>query len=284
MSKEALVEACSSTAKLDLYLSEKGHNHNVYKTYSSLERIQSWIDSDYLYLDDGAHWNDVHDRHTFNHPGSDVKHFGRCFSFSISESVAMWMLYGGMDKKGAMLELKKSAMQSLVSQTRNNQITLGQWVDRSFVPVVTLEPGQFDITLKDILYAGTQEAGTMYIKRSDEAYANAPSSIVSKLPHSVKSAAWSYENECRLILSVSNNILSSYSNVTSAQIPLMGLLQDSKRVTVYCAPNFSGTHPYKPSNLLGNIDWDLCRDCSKLDKLNQELHDLRIRAHEYSTV
>ena len=61
-----LKNSCSSANDLNRYLSAKAQNHTYYKTYTTADRVRSWIDSDCFYLDDGSRWNDIHDRETFN--------------------------------------------------------------------------------------------------------------------------------------------------------------------------------------------------------------------------
>lgn len=254
-----LKNSCSSANDLDRYLSAKAQNHTYYKTYTTADRVRSWMDSDCFYLDDGSRWNDIHDRETFNSQQSSVKRFGRCFSFSRSESVAMWMLYGGMKKKGTMLEFTKSAMKDLIKNT--SFVELGNWVDGVFIKAMTLQQGQFDLTLKDILYADHHDSNATYIRRSTESYKDASPAVVKQLQHCVKSVAWSYENECRLILTVSKNLLPEVQAVTSVRVPLAGLLKDTDRVRIYCSPNFKGEKPYRTSKISDEVDWDLCYGC-----------------------
>lgn len=259
---------------LDDYLVEKARWHNCYKTYSTLERIQSWKDSDCFYLDDGRRWNDRHDREMFNNEKSKVKRFGRCFSFSVNESVAMWMLYGGMNKNGAMLEFKRSAMRELIENT--NVVELGNWENGEFKVVRKLNEGQFDLELKDIIYRDeiskserdVDDFGVYYIRRSDEVCKRAPGYAINALDHCVKAAAWSYENECRLILSVNKAAVPEAIHASSVRIPLHNMLSgtnnkntDKDKVKIYCSPNFAGEKPYLESALAGGIDWDLCAGC-----------------------
>lgn len=259
MGDRKLKNVCYSTQSLEMYLSEKARTHKCYKTYTVSDRIQSWIDSDCFYLDDGSRWNDIHDRETFNYPQNNIKCFGRCFSFSTSESVAMWMLYGGTQKDGAMLEFSQKAMSDLIKDTAH--VELGRWVDNNFVSEITLQKGQFDLTLQDILYVGELDAASAYIRRSDESCKDAPASVIRQLSQCVKSVAWSYENECRLILTVNKDLLPQGSAITSVRVPLNGLLNTDK-VRIYCSPNFRGKKVYRTSKLSGEIDWDLCYRCT----------------------
>ena len=260
MEERNIKNVCDTVQSLEMYLTTKAQNHNYYKTYTVSNRVQSWIAADCFYLDDGSRWNDIHDRETFNHPKSNVKRFGRCFSFSKSESVAMWMLYGGMQKSGAMLEFTKKGMRELISNT--TYVELGNWVNNEFVNVITLQAGQFDLTLKDILYTGEFTSDTIYIRRSDEANKAAPIDVIKQLQYCVKSVAWSYENECRLILTVDKRIIPDVINATSVRNPLKGLLKDKSKTRIYCSPNYRGEKSFSESKISEEVDWDLCYGCN----------------------
>ena len=260
MGERNIKNTCNTVQSLDMYLAAKAQNHNCYKTYTVSHRVQSWIEADCFYLDDGSRWNDIHDRETFNHPQSNVKRFGRCFSFSKSESVAMWMLYGGMQKKGVMLEFTRKGMSELIRNTTH--VELGNWVNNKFVNVITLQNDQFDLTLKDILYTGDFTSDTIYIRRSDESSKEAPIDVIRQLQYCVKSVAWSYENECRLILTVNKSVIPDATNVTSVRIPLKGLLKDTSKTRIYCSPNYQGEKDFGESKISEEVDWDLCNGCN----------------------
>lgn len=267
--KMCLKTSINDSEVLKYYLEEKGKNHNCYKTYSTLERIESWKKSNCFYLDDGSRWNDPSDRDMFNNDNIDVKRFGRCFSFSRNESVAMWMLYGGMTKSGVMLEFKGSAMRELIKKTKS--VEFGNWKNGKFEPVLTLNEGQYLLELKDILYRDKRKSGRFYIRRSDEVCKTAPGFTIRKLDHCVKAAAWSYENECRLVLSVDKRQFPEILNTSSARIHLHDMLKntgkeskDTDKVRIYCSPNFfADDKPYLESNIKDDIDWDLCAGCKK---------------------
>lgn len=256
-----LLDCVDDADRLKNHLTKKGWNHKCFKTYSTLERIQSWVDSNCFYLDDGSRWNDPYDSRMFNNDRSIVKRFGRCFSFSITESVAMWMLYGGMEKKGAMLEFKGAAMRELINKT--SVVELGNWENGEFKIVKALTEGQYVLELKDILYRDKEDADGIYICRAKEVCKKAPVSLINELDHCVKSVAWSYEEECRLILSVNKADVPEVLNASSVRISLHNMLKDPKKTNIYRSPNFTGKKLYQESKLAGGIDWDLCAGCKK---------------------
>lgn len=173
----------------------------------------------------------------------------------------MWMLYGGMEKKGAMLEFTGTAMRELINKT--SVVELGKWENGEFKVIKMLEKGQFILDLKDILYRDKVDSGEFYIRRSDEVCKKAPGLSINELDHCVKSVAWSYENECRLILTVSKADVPEVLEASSVRIHLQGMLNNPNKVNIYCSPNFAGVKPYLESKLAGGIDWDLCAGCKK---------------------
>lgn len=111
---ESLRDCYGDLECLEAYLSTKATNHNSYKHYTRLSTAQKIIESGKLLLTDGSGWNDRCDSEQLNRAAYDKKYFATCFSFSISESVAMWMLYGGTHGDGAMLNLLPKDMSQIM--------------------------------------------------------------------------------------------------------------------------------------------------------------------------
>ncbi len=258
---EKLKYHCHTAKDLDSYLRKKGENHTYYKAYSQMERILPIRDTASLYLDTGESWNDVTDRTTFNPEGAAYKNFGKCFSFSKDENVALWMLYGGMQKRGGMIEFTKQGMASILN---TSHIELGYFHNGSFQKVRDLSRADFDIYITDILYYTKEDEG-MYIKRSNETLKKVSESVVDGLTVNKKVLAWSYENECRLIVTIHDALVPEQCD--AVRISLAGMDLGNSFEKIYCAPNFDGDKPKgtKPSRLSETIDWDLCkgRTCSK---------------------
>ncbi len=93
MQKEKLESACLDSERLEKYLEAKAFNHNCYKTYTTSERVTSWIDKDCFYLSDGSDWNDTVDRNTFNHESYPVKRFIKGETTDTSEFLYRLMIY-----------------------------------------------------------------------------------------------------------------------------------------------------------------------------------------------
>ena len=143
--KVDLMRACLSSSTLINYLEERGINHNNYKVYTREERLSSWKSEGGFFLNDGASWNDIDDRLRLNPKGEKQKRFGTCFSFSRSENVAMWMLYGRMTHTGIMVDFLPTDIKNII---RTETISLGRWISGKFIEEQVLEKGHILCLLK----------------------------------------------------------------------------------------------------------------------------------------
>ena len=250
-----LEKNCDSAEKLEAYLRRKGENHNCYKAYSTLERVTAIRDTKFLYLNNGDGWNDVIDRNNFNYTTNSIVNYGKCFSFSQDESVAMWMLYGGIEKLSGMIDFTKKGMQSILN---TNSISIGYFdSDGKFITEMVLEKEKFDIYITDIVYYKSN-GNRYYINRSDESYNCLSGEVFESLRYCKKTYPWKYENECRLIVSVDRKILTN--NCKLVQINLSGMDLGKSLERVYRGPNYplQDTKNSLPSKLDNTIDWTLC--------------------------
>lgn len=240
------------------YLKDKANRHNSYKHYTTADRIQRIVTGQSILLSRGEGWNDLKGGLQFLDKVDGRVRFGACFSYSISENIAMWMLYGRGGKNGAMLDLTPTMMKSIVAQ---EEFELGHLeTDNAFVhgaTVRTLDDCTF--YLVDVLYCG-ESNGEYTLKRSDERVDH-----IKDLPDShkliVKSYPWSYENEVRLILEVPEQCVPG--NADFARISLK-TDEASLKKRIYVAPNNEGNGlGYCRSRLKGKVDWDICQNCSR---------------------
>lgn len=262
-----LEKNCNTVENLKTYLRQKGKNHNCYKAYSSLDSVVKIRDTKFLYLSNGERWNDVTDRNNFNSDTNSVVNYGKCFSFSQDENVAMWMLYGGIDKLSGMIDFTKKGMQSILN---TESINIGYFDnDRRFKTEIVLKKGDFDIYITDIVYYKSNGNG-YYINRSEESYNCLSAEIFESLRYCKKSYPWKYENECRLIVSVDKKFINSNCNVVQINLNNMDLGKSLERV--YRGPNYplENTQGSLPSKLDNTIDWSLCdgKHCIKVKKEN----------------
>lgn len=260
--KDELQDNCNSVEELTEYLMRKAQNHNNYKYYSPLKRIVDNCKSNSLYLTTGEKWNDITDRTNFNSNLNGATNFGQCFSFSRDESVAMWMLYGGIDKLGGMIDFTKKGMQSIL---RTDKVELGYFEEQTqnFKCLKTIDKSKFKIFLIDIVYY-KKNGKYYYISRYDEKFATLSEQVFAKLNFCKKVNAWKYENECRLIVSVNTEELLNKCNV--ARIDLSNLDLGKSLERLYHAPNYpkqKNTYGSKESELGESLDWSICENCKK---------------------
>ncbi len=248
---------CKSSETLTEYLKHKAENHNHFKHYAPMCRVLSICEKKALCLNTGSAWNDTKDRSRFNGSMETVVNFGKCFSYSSEENVAMWMLYGGINGNGGMIDFTKKGMHSIL---HTKTVDLGTFVNGEFVKFGELQAPNFQIYLTDIVYYSIQ-GKKCCVSRSDEQAKNVALEVVQSMGPQAKVFPWRYENECRLIVSVAQGLLPK--NCDCIRIPLDDLSLGKSLQRIYTAPNYKGTVPPQsiPSKLAGEINWDLCQNC-----------------------
>lgn len=244
-----------SAQEMIKYLRRKAENHNHYKSYGSLEGILKIKNNKVLYLNDGKEWNDVLDSENFNSDDSVYKNFGKCFSFSQEESVAMWMLYGGINNMGGMIDFTRKGMHNILEIETVNVGKLDE--SKGFISLFELGKNQFEIYMTDVIYY-KQNDKSYYIKRADESVKNLSSDIFDSLDVCKKSYPWQYENECRLIVKIRREFLDE--DVTHIKIDLSQMDLGKSFERIYRNPNYPtiDSDDTLPSKLTGTINWSLC--------------------------
>jgi hypothetical protein len=257
------------------YLQEKASNHHSYKMYNQIDVVNSTIDNKALYLSTGNDWNDVVDRNNFNNDKLTMLNFGRCFSYSTTESVAMWMLYGGMKHKGAMIDFDKSSISEILRNTK--QIRVGFFENKEFHSLRELTKQEFEIELIDVVYVEKKDSDVIIRRTKDDVWKLTDFKDFGKRIQNNekytfihKSKAWDYEQECRLIISIRKDILlgvDDYDKINKVEINLQNInLKNTRRIY---APNISEDEYKKdpefakafPSALRKEVNWDLCNGC-----------------------
>lgn len=253
--EKTLYNNSKSVEKLSKYLREKAENHNCYKCYSSLKRIVKIRDDKSLYISKPDKWNDITDRDDFN-TEKDTEFFCKCFSFSREESVAMWMLYGGIDNEGGMIDFTKKAMKNILNTP---QVILGYFKDDVFHEMSTVSKEDFNIFLTDVIYY-KKNKNNYYIRRSDEMFPNISESVFNALKCCKKVYSWQYENECRLIVTVKKHLVNTVCDTIKIDLSNMDLGKSFEQI--YYSPNYplEDKISCEPSKLFGTVDWSLCND------------------------
>jgi len=254
------------------YSQERAVRHNRYRHYSQLDRIEMIANNGYIYLSDGRKWNDTNDRERFNPADLQGHRYGICFSWSPSENIAMWMLYGGMDNKGAALELSRS---SFLKLGEASSVELGRFVDgKGFVSEKTLDKSSFSFEYYDVIYSDeVTNDRTVKLRHADDA-PSIPGDIYSHITEQnspmlkpyLKKYPWHYEEETRFVVSVHDGV--SCIDFPFARVPL-AMSSDILRKGIILSPTFVGDRKdYPNSALFGEVDWDLCKGCKKRQSID----------------
>lgn len=248
----------NSSTDLQNYLVETALRHSYFKYYAKSNYIDSIIEYNSIFLSTGQSWNDKKDAKAFTTQDKNYTRFGVCLSFSRSESVAMWMLYSGND--GKMIDYSKEAIKSILSAS---EVELGYFINNDFKTENTINSNDFLINMLDIIYYGEpsdEDEHSFYVKRSDEVCKNFPAMFLDNIPPIKKTVSWSYENECRIILSVNSNLITDKITTAKIEFPENTVEKLIKNNRIYDSPN-AKNQKFANSKLKDKINWDLCKDC-----------------------
>jgi hypothetical protein len=268
--KDTLKSSCWFPQELEEYLKWRGQRHDCYKAYSKVDRVKFWLKEESVFLSRGSKWNDTVDRKALNSSTPNEEHYALCLSFSEQESVAMWMLYGGIRNEGAMVDFTNAAMRQILAF--KEKIELGNWENGKFKPCQTIDPGDYSLKITDVLYVADskKDENAYRVRRGIEVCEKAKKTIVDSTNCVKKAYPWNYENECRLILSVDRSHIKT-KDAAVAKIHIKGLYDSVKKGNrIYQSPNCAVENQFRKSVMDGKIEWDLCRDCAKVHNQNRE--------------
>lgn len=246
-----------NVVELKKYISDKAKNHKNFKYYSKSERISNILKNHSIYLSNGKNWNDKIDKEQFNNKNNKYVNFGLCLSFSKTENVAMWMLYSGND--GCMIDYSPKTINAILEA---QQIKLGCFDKKSnnFECMQELKKGDYEISSFDIIYySDAKDVHKYYVKRSEETNKEFPRDLINQLSYQKKGLAWSYENECRIVVSVKREIISD-PKIDTVSIEFPEEFVSGLKCRTYDSPN-AVVKKYEDSSLKTKINWDLCREC-----------------------
>lgn len=245
------------------FLADRGGMHREYKHYGTRARIAGILRGGALYLTDGTSWNDKYDREHFNPSFMSTKRFGACFSASPAESIAMWMLYGGMDGNGAMINFDRRTLQGAMGRKTYECGRFG--ADGQFQCLTKLPADRLSLRLVDVLYFQNHADGNVTVGRpSLEGGRHVMDGrAFNGIEQIAKHQSWSYENEVRLVATISKlDLVGKASHVKCVKIPIDF---DDAFVAgrVFDSPVSDDEGNYRDSELRGTVDWNLCSGCAK---------------------
>lgn len=263
LAHSASLESDEEVRRLYDILEIKSSRHRHYRHYLGEDRARQILSERAIYLTDGSSWNDKFDRDRFN-PSllTTKKRFGACMSYSSSENIAMWMLYGGRDGKGAMIDFDEK---TLKSAKYNAAFECGYFDKGDFVPCEKLDSKDVIFSLVDVSYFRLIKDGDMAfeMKRSAEGerWVGVTEELWNTMSPLSKHESWSFEQEVRFVASINRDALGKHpSRIKCIRIPLQ--LEDNfEDERVFSSPISDGGS-FRDSELSGTVDWDLCKGCS----------------------
>ena len=263
--EKEILQNSHTTEELEGYLRAKAKKHTYYKIYGTEDKLRSIYEKKKLYLSCGKDWNDPKDREQLLR-SERYSYYVRCFSFSKSENVAMWMLYGGMGDQGVLVQFSQKFLNELTEKITH--VSLGYFSGDNFEGKVHLQKDEFELYLIDMLYVrddinSKTEVHTYHIKRHEEGGDIATREVVDSLRLCRKHYEWNYENECRLVLKVKKRI--DTNRYTDAEIDFSeidkNIAPSTKNVIMTPKYHEDPPHDYIKRALSDGLNWDLCLDC-----------------------
>lgn len=238
-------------------LCSNAEKHRFYNLYSSMDRVMCLLLTGCFYVSNGSKWNDKRDRELMR----PINKYGKSFSCSTMENIAMWMLYSGdKGKHGAMLKIPNSTMLEIL---RSETLEPGRFDSETGAFIssgAVLHQGKdFSMELIDIVYYEELKDGKNGTKRVrltlGEDHDCADKRILDESKVFYKRYEWSYEKECRLIVTLNDTLKAE--DWPFLRIKLSEKARRELRDRVYRSPVYKGTDFGTASKLTGDIDWNL---------------------------
>ena len=122
----------------------------------------------------------------------------------------MWMLYA-YDDEGGMIIFNKSVINSILKEKKALKIMEGRTKSNEEKTIMTIKPEQYELELIDIVYVGQDENG-LNLKKSIYGCNRNISDFSYDLEKDYlnyysKLYGWSYENEVRLVLTITDPLI-----------------------------------------------------------------------------
>lgn len=188
---------------------QRAYRHEGFYHYTKLYNIEKILSGkSFLLFNPGAS-NDCSE----DSIKDKKRKFMLSFSTGIHENIPMWYLYAGVDGKGGRLSFTKSHIRDIVHCATYSLIE----VDGDKKPIdggvsISLSPSDFKCTLQDIIYY--EDSGNAVTLKYNTMTNNGKVSqhefekFREKNDAFVKSLAWYYEKETRLLIELSDGALS----------------------------------------------------------------------------
>lgn len=251
-------ENINSQIELKKKLIERANEHQSFSFYTNY-KIAKKTKENGIMLTNGRNWNDKEDAKNLNY--GDKIRFVKCFTYSKSENIAMWMLYAYKNNEGCLVKYSKSQIVNIVKDT--STIIIKQ-VGNDNDPGIELTKDDFEIELIDVVYFGDgEEEGSLALKKSIYGIKSIEPSKVGldfKNQYFVKTYGWAYENECRLVVSIKKELLKDNEEKEYCVFIPISKLNTQKNtypIVISSPNNEKGADNCVESEYKGRINFDL---------------------------
>lgn len=253
-----LHEMKTSPEALNKGLRENALRHKNYNMYTAMDRAMCLLLTGNLYISDGQTWNDKLDRDIMKEQNA----YGICMSCSTIESMAMWMLYSGdKGRNGALIRFLPSVIKEIVESAT---VELGKFTSEGkFINsphVLHRENKDFDVFMTDVVYTDAKDGSDSLTASLWEDHDTMDWSVIREAGVFHKHYAWSYERECRLIVSLSSKAqkLAADLDFHTIRIHLSDASVRSLKSRIVRSPVYEGKTDFgEVSTLNGKVDWNL---------------------------
>lgn len=172
------------------------------------------------------------------------------------------MLYGGVKGNGAMIDFDRT---TLLNAMGRDSYECGRFDKGHFQCLKTLPPEKLNLRLVDVLYFERREDDVVALGRPSrkEKGQVLDCRAFDGIAEITKHRSWSYEEEVRLVATVSRLDLGGRpSDITCIKIPI-AVEEDFVSKHVFDSPACGDGGMYLESELYGTVDWNLCAGCGK---------------------
>ena len=133
-----------TTIELEEYM-QRAYTHSGYYHYTTLNNINSILESKEFWLSSVTRFNDTVDTSAF---GEDADlFFSLSFSTGVNENMPLWYLYSGTDGKGGRIRVPKSQICKLVREGRYYLST-----NTTSICLKELNDTNSELMFKDVIY------------------------------------------------------------------------------------------------------------------------------------
>ena len=255
--QELFKDSCGSIDSLNEFLEAEAKKHKHLFSYEKKEHHDNVINNKAIYLSDGSNWCDSED---VNNLKNDKNHhvYAKCFCYLKNESVAMWMLYGGLSQEGYRIDYTSKLINDIVKNKNNYVFKIGSFdINGHFKEEYELKNEDFSVFLHDVVYYIQHDKDKHVVLHKGDCF--------SKFEHDIneikycKKYPWKYESECRLIVRVNNDIYKKHTSSNTVQININNSLFKNLRFTI--SPKYEDDTRIKDGryklSILRKMVWDI---------------------------